>query len=199
MNAGFVKFIKRGIFTVIFLLVSVYALYVYSKYTTFSTQFAVGHFIEGGEGIPRQLSLFYIKNISDISEGIGPENQDLLIYIMSVIDELNYTSNTPKKERLRRGFKIAEYLLSKGSDINAKHKAMTALHVAILYDMPEFTEFLLAKGANPIIESSPTENYTGTEGMTPLEFALYLQKKNPQKDFSQVIKLLQNSEHQQRQ
>ena len=131
---------------------------------------------EGGILIPGKACEYYmfnhraIKNdIDELASGAG------LSFILS-------GHNNEKK------YQIAEFFIANGLDVNGiNHYGdynLTPLHSAVLLNDIEMVQFLLKHNADVNIKP-PSIN------MTPLEFALSLQEKEPSVDRSKIQQVLE--------
>ncbi|WP_077528793.1 ankyrin repeat domain-containing protein [Vreelandella utahensis] len=82
--------------------------------------------------------------------------------------------------------KIMELALSEGAQINgfSPVTGYPPLHEAVLLNEPRLAEFLLQRGADPEIEDQ-------NKGMTARELLSAIEERNPEKDLSRMVTLLQ--------
>ncbi len=110
----------------------------------------------------------------------GPED----IERMRALNGLAYILAPPAEGK----FEIAERYLEKGLDVNAvmhttlSENSFTALHLSATLNEPSVVAFLLEHGADKAIRDS--------NGRTALQRAEEQQEREPEADFSQVIRLL---------
>lgn len=83
-----------------------------------------------------------------------------------------------------------ERLIERGADVNYQRpdRGDTPLHAAILLNSPELVEVLIEHGARLDIK----EHARG--GHTPLAYAKLLQEKRPERDYSEVIRILESAQ-----
>ena len=107
---------------------------------------------------------------------------------------LGFILNSASAQR-DKVIKYVSFFIEKGFDINSVGiDGSTALQVAILFNHPDEVSFLLKKGADRSIRVGYSRIHGKNEktnfyGMTPLELATYLSKKDGQ-DRSRIIKML---------
>lgn len=82
-------------------------------------------------------------------------------------------------------YEITEFLLENGMDINAisHYSGLTALHDAVLLNDIDAVRFLVSHNASLDIKPSSIN-------MNPLEFTMYLKKKNPLVDRKEIFEIL---------
>lgn len=132
---------------------------------------------EGGILIPSKACEYYLYNhrniktdVKEIFNGAG------LSFILG-------SENTETK------YKIAQFFITNGLDVNGiNHYGeynLTPIHAAVLFNDVRMVNFLLKNGASLNIKPHSLN-------MTPLEFGLTLQKKEPSIDRRKIIKILTN-------
>lgn len=133
---------------------------------------------ETGTRIPAPVCSTYMETfrttVSDIDE---MDNRGGISYILGAQGDRKYA--------------IAEMFIAAGLDINGEdHYAggeINAAHAAVLVNNVVDIEFLIKHGMNLEIKSSRLNS------MTPLELAIYLQKKHPKIDRSMIIQILEGA------
>ncbi|MDN3518508.1 ankyrin repeat domain-containing protein [Aquisalimonas lutea] len=96
------------------------------------------------------------------------------------------------REELRQNDKVVgevKRLIRQGADVNYQRpdRGDTPLHIAVLYKAPDLVRVLVNAGARLDIEE------TARGGLTPLEYAQWLQQRNPERDYSAVIRILEQA------
>lgn len=98
-----------------------------------------------------------------------------------------YAATFPDRETARS---MLDHLIRNGVDVNAVDSAtgsgLTALHAAALREHEQAVELLLAAGADPSVEDA--------QGRTPLEFIDELREQGSDKEFGEIIALLEQAE-----
>lgn len=132
---------------------------------------------EGSTRIPSRVCEYYMKSFR------GNED-DMKELAMGGVDTI---LNGESKKK----YEVAAYFIAKGLDVNGVNhnyqrepRDVTPLHASVLYNDAERTKFLIDHGADPTIKS---KSYSD---MTPLDLAQVLQKKHPNEDRSELIRLL---------
>ncbi len=130
---------------------------------------------DGGILIPSKVCEYYIYNYRDIKKDIEElSSGGGLAFI------LNGKNNKIK-------YKLAEFYILNGLNINGVNNFgnynITPIHGAVLFNDVEMVEFLLKHGANVKIKPESIN-------MTPLEFAISLQGKEPAINREKIIKIL---------
>lgn len=119
---------------------------------------------------------------SDIKNFKSSTGQTALHYLLAGID---VKTSTEQRQRI---YEYCDKILKLGVDINGTtHQGLTALHETVLFDDILTLQFLLTKGADKNFKA-PKGKF---KGMTSLEFAQFLQKKNVFPNRSKIINLLQ--------
>lgn len=134
---------------------------------------------------PPKLAEYYLYNFRGTEEDIAfLEERNGIGFVLNGAD-------IPKESV----FDHIDFLLKKGCDINSVgFDGFTALHGAILDNMPEYVAFLLKRGADINVKVGYSRIYgkeekTQYSGMNAIELANYLSKKD-KKDRSTVIEIL---------
>lgn len=130
---------------------------------------------EGGIRIPGQLCQFYMRHYRMHEEDIKMLSEGgALDSILNISDE-------------KKAFELATLFISKGLSVNGINhygdSGLTPLHAAVLYNDLQRAQFLIQHGADKTIKNQ-------RHNKTPLEFAIFLQAKNPHRDWSPMIALL---------
>ncbi|MDN3518510.1 hypothetical protein QWY84_12885 [Aquisalimonas lutea] len=120
--------------------------------------------------------------------GVGPLSKAIADYViphpgMTEADRENNEAVVQEVERLiRAGAKVNHQRPDTGA---------TPLHEAVLYNSPELVRVLLDAGARLDIEDTSAEaREAGVGNLAPLEYARFVQRKIPNRDYSEVIGIL---------
>lgn len=144
----------------------------------------------GSIRIPAPLCEYYMINF----RGNEEDMKELAIGGLSpILNIAGGLSNTRDKDKV---YEFAEFFILKGLDVNGiNHYApsrttpdLTPLHASVYDNEVRQARFLLKHGADLNIRSKYKDN------MTPLEFAQFWQKKFPDKDMSELIRVLSGDE-----
>lgn len=172
------KHIKGAVAAIALLGAGWLGLMIYAMTEMEMTQLVLCSAGKGGTRIPSAVCEYYMKH----HRGSEKDMQELAIGGLDPI--LNIDSD--------RKYEFAEFLISKGLDVNGVNRygepshVTTPLHASVLYNDIHRAKFLLAHGADPNIKiKSRVYN-----DLTALELAKAMQQRLPTEDRSELIRLL---------
>lgn len=178
--------------SILLLLVAVYySFMIYSLSTLEAPLVIVNSLNDNTSRIPRGLARYWLLNMRDAEKDIADleGNRTHL--------GIGFILNNDRNDLSENAKELVDFYLSKGADINhVGFDGFTALHTAVIGNEPKKVKYLLGKGADPNIKvgtNTGKPQKTLLFNMTALDVAEYLQKKDPDKDFSEVIKILEQS------
>ncbi|WP_237398557.1 ankyrin repeat domain-containing protein [Wolbachia endosymbiont of Diaphorina citri] len=124
---------------------------------------------------------------------IASENCNLDVVKFSVKNLLSINTQIPRLTALHcaaegKCLKLVKFLVNEGVNINdtGRYKGWTVLHSAAYGGNLEIVKFLLERGANP--------NTRDTDGKNPRDVAVIESRRNKDKPYDQIIKLLAEAE-----
>ena len=123
--------------------------------------------------------------------GVGPLSKAMADYVIPhpKMTDADRENNEAVVEEVKR-------LVEAGANVNHQRPdtGATPLHEAVLYNSPGLVRVLLDAGARLDIEdTSAAAREDGVGNLTPLEYARFVQRKIPSRDYSKVIAILERA------